>query len=334
MLLPDAEPTEIIINWINKHVENSVTVPTTTPVIQDKADDCISDGFNSFHSSSADETDDEVAKKRIPVENITFRKVYRKTRRISRDSSIRSTKSTETTPVAKRNEHNKYAKNLISNESCPEDFTKIVNFSNESGIELLANSNIISPSQSKELNLSLDIVKPVEFEKKDSSSDYMTCTSTSVNTFERNISNLMTSDESHSLSIAKSEGIGSDASLVHISELYKFVDPEEGIVLYERRFLKTPSECNGSLKGSSISSKLSSLPETIDYDTDTLRKELTVHGYNPGPITVTTKRVYLKKLRQLKKQPLIISQETVKKKGNFFDTMTLFFLRNFSSKCI
>lgn len=62
---------------------------------------------------------------------------------------------------------------------------------------------------------------------------------------------------------------------------------------------------------------MSSLPETIDYDTDMLRKELTVRGYIPGPITVTTKRVYLKKLHQLKKYPALVNRETrpVSKRG-------------------
>uniref|UniRef100_V5G9M2 Ankyrin repeat and LEM domain-containing protein n=1 Tax=Anoplophora glabripennis TaxID=217634 RepID=V5G9M2_ANOGL len=69
------------------------------------------------------------------------------------------------------------------------------------------------------------------------------------------------------------------------------------------------SEYNGSIKSSSFSSKMSSLPDTIDYDTDTLRKELIIRGYNPGPITVTTKSVYLKKLHQLKKYPALVSRE-------------------------
>lgn len=79
------------------------------------------------------------------------------------------------------------------------------------------------------------------------------------------------------------------------------------------------SEYNGSVKSSSFSSKISSLPETINYDTDTLRRELTARGYNPGPITVTTKRVYLKKLHQLKKYPALVNKEnrSISKRGKF-----------------
>jgi len=83
--------------------------------------------------------------------------------------------------------------------------------------------------------------------------------------------------------------------------------------LYERRLLKTPSEYAKSVKSSAPSSRLSSLPETFDYDSDTLRKELTVLGFNPGPITVTTKRVYLKKLHQLKKYPNLIKKDGTNK---------------------
>lgn len=80
------------------------------------------------------------------------------------------------------------------------------------------------------------------------------------------------------------------------------------------------SEYNGSIKSSSFSSKMSSLPEIIDYDTDTLRKELTIRGYVPGPITVTTKRVYLKKLHQLKKYPALVNKEirSASKRGKHF----------------
>uniref|UniRef100_A0A6P7GND8 Ankyrin repeat and LEM domain-containing protein 1-like n=1 Tax=Diabrotica virgifera virgifera TaxID=50390 RepID=A0A6P7GND8_DIAVI len=54
------------------------------------------------------------------------------------------------------------------------------------------------------------------------------------------------------------------------------------------------NEASGSVK--TVSSKM---PET---DAETLRKELTILGFNPGPITATTVRVYLKKLHQLRKE--------------------------------
>lgn len=56
----------------------------------------------------------------------------------------------------------------------------------------------------------------------------------------------------------------------------------------------------------------SSLPDSVEYDAELLRKELIALGYSPGPITNTTKRVYLLKLRQLKKEPLIIPKTPTK----------------------
>nr|CAH7734612.1 unnamed protein product [Callosobruchus chinensis] len=97
-----------------------------------------------------------------------------------------------------------------------------------------------------------------------------------------------------------SESIASsEQTFVSVSEVYRYEDKQEGIVLYERRLLKAPSECNGTIR--TTSSKMSSLPECFDYDSDRLRAELTSHGFEPGPITVTTKKVYLKKLYQLKR---------------------------------
>lgn len=82
----------------------------------------------------------------------------------------------------------------------------------------------------------------------ETTSDYVTCTSgTSPDILERNVfdfSGFLTNDESNKSQISvitKSEGVGSsDLSFVSVSEIYKYVDEAEGIVLYERRLLKTP----------------------------------------------------------------------------------------------
>lgn len=44
----------------------------------------------------------------------------------------------------------------------------------------------------------------------------------------------------------------------------------------------------------------------LDYDTDQLHTNLTSLGYKPGPITSSTKRVYLKKLIELSKFPTLL----------------------------
>ncbi|XP_044265698.1 ankyrin repeat and LEM domain-containing protein 1-like [Tribolium madens] len=135
----------------------------------------------------------------------------------------------------------------------------------------------------------------------DATSDYVSGTSPEI--LERNIFDFEENKSQISV-LTKSEGISSeDLSFVSVSEVYKYVDEAEGIVLYERRFLKSPVS-DGSVK--SFVSSRDSFPETIDfedYDPEAIRRELTCLGYNPGPITVTTRRVYLKKLKQLKKVP-------------------------------
>lgn len=72
-------------------------------------------------------------------------------------------------------------------------------------------------------------------------------------------------------------------------------------------------------KSPSISrtSSVSSLPLSVDYDTDNLRKELVTLGINPGPITTSTKKVYLKKLYNLKKENPVtmMNVEKTKNKG-------------------
>lgn len=52
---------------------------------------------------------------------------------------------------------------------------------------------------------------------------------------------------------------------------------------------------------SSVASSASSVPSTLSYASDCLRYELAKFGCNPGPVTSTTKRLYLKKLWKLKK---------------------------------
>lgn len=59
---------------------------------------------------------------------------------------------------------------------------------------------------------------------------------------------------------------------------------------------------------SSIISTAISVP--LDYDTDALRDELKSFGCNPGPITTTTKRLYLRRLIRYKKDPRRIPENS------------------------
>ncbi|XP_057670711.1 uncharacterized protein LOC130902523 [Diorhabda carinulata] len=124
-------------------------------------------------------------------------------------------------------------------------------------------------------------------------------------------SNLLTSDDSVVNKMDDEES--TELSFVTVSEYYKYEDKSEGITLYEKRMVKITSDEGESVK--TFSTKMSSLPETFDYDAVTLRRELTLLGYDPpGPITVTTKRLYLKKLYRLQKDAAKKTpQKTVRK---------------------
>lgn len=97
-------------------------------------------------------------------------------------------------------------------------------------------------------------------------------------------------------------------------ENYMHTDNESDVVFYETKLLRNPKPTagkppaesdNGELDDSRITSD--SVPSTevtipLEYDTDDLRRELTMYGEPPGPITKSTKRLYLKKLIKYKRQ--------------------------------
>ncbi|XP_048509742.1 uncharacterized protein LOC105692894 isoform X2 [Athalia rosae] len=105
-------------------------------------------------------------------------------------------------------------------------------------------------------------------------------------------------------------------SSVSIEEEYKYEDVEEGVILLERRLLTTPvsmpliktenevsGNSGGRIEDASLESRLSSLPHSlVVMDSETLRRELTrLDRCPPGPITATTRHVYLRRLQKLQK---------------------------------
>lgn len=54
----------------------------------------------------------------------------------------------------------------------------------------------------------------------------------------------------------------------------------------------------------------------LDYETDTLRAELTIFGDPPGPITKTTKRLYLKRLMKYKRKTELVEEIKTRQKEN------------------
>lgn len=94
--------------------------------------------------------------------------------------------------------------------------------------------------------------------------------------------------------------------LENYEEDYIHSDAENGIVLYEKKIISKSRENLNRLNECAISDSSLSTVVTIpplDYDTDTLRKELKSFGHETGPITKTTKKLYLKKLVKIKKNP-------------------------------
>ncbi|XP_044744644.1 ankyrin repeat and LEM domain-containing protein 1-like [Coccinella septempunctata] len=338
--LPETDTTEYVMKWCQNHLQ-STTPPEKSQEFASRIEP--SPTNSDFRESSNDES--EWGKRSVEYnvvnDSIKFRKRYVKVR--DKNSAKKDKKSAtpaknekvevDIAPVVKKTE------SIVNDVTNAAIFTTIKEFSAESGIVTLPNSKSedFFSADNKESFCPVDAVVEVPTDTTQTvevsmtnTEDYHTCSAgndtTPINTtfvLDKNVFEI-TSDLSHLAvddvksrrSSTKSEGICSnDISFVSVSEVYKYIDEEEGIVLFEKRLLKTAtSDYAGSIVSSSICSKLSSLPATADYDTDTLRKELTTHGYNPGPITFTTKRVYLRKLKQIRKHPpcQIISEPTRK----------------------
>lgn len=121
---------------------------------------------------------------------------------------------------------------------------------------------------------------------------------------------------------APKETISKDKQyFMQMTEAYVHTDDENGLVFYETKLLTQPR--NSLQKESdekkvltrkeqslnySESSHSTNLTLPLDYETDALRKELTRLGEPPGPITKTTKRLYIKKLIKYQRKLNIIQE--------------------------
>lgn len=103
-----------------------------------------------------------------------------------------------------------------------------------------------------------------------------------------------------------------------IEEKYMHSDMDEGMILYEKKFV-APKETDDGDGNSSYLTELSLPP--IDYDTDALRRELQeIEGKRPIILNKSTKMLYLKKLVKLKSKVVSPPEKTDDKrtKGKFF----------------
>ncbi|XP_023939254.2 ankyrin repeat and LEM domain-containing protein 1 [Bicyclus anynana] len=113
-----------------------------------------------------------------------------------------------------------------------------------------------------------------------------------------------------------SSGVSSSFSgsivLANVEEEYKYEDKEEDVVLIEKRLLVSsivlPVDEATDAVDQTIISMASSLPSSMEYDVNTLRLELIRLGFTPGPIQEHNKTLYLKKLKNLKKNPIVVQR--------------------------
>ncbi|XP_046814180.1 ankyrin repeat domain-containing protein 11-like [Vespa crabro] len=117
---------------------------------------------------------------------------------------------------------------------------------------------------------------------------------------------------------------GSSASYISVEEEYKYEDPEKGIILLERRKCITPAsiqednkenEFSFSKNKTNISS--SNFPsELLFIDDHILRQKLTELGDMPGPITTTTRHLYLKRLVNIQNKQMYTTSSSLKNISN------------------
>lgn len=273
------------------------------------------------------------------TKNLNLNKIPLEDNEDNKENILYNSNDKENIPSEKNEETEiKFTKNIPISNIAPEKnktykkaFVHYKESSRESGIQSLPESTFDLSQETSiytQTNKPCGIVSLNEPKKiRDTSSDYFTCNEgSSVNILDQNVFEITSDLSSYSLP-ASSKSINSnnefkqsDVNNFNISELYKYIDEEEDIILFEKRLLVSPTQnLNKSIVSTitSQSSKVSSLPQNLDYDTDSLRKELKSRGFEPGPITKTTKRIYLKKLHKLRKNPMVHQEVKSKKIGMY-----------------
>ncbi|TMW51065.1 hypothetical protein DOY81_003839 [Sarcophaga bullata] len=117
---------------------------------------------------------------------------------------------------------------------------------------------------------------------------------------------------------------------IQLTEAYVHTDDDNGLVFYETKWRSNirkqeeeqAKDCAPKTPGpeleSTTASQSTNLTLPLDYDTDRLRAELTNFDEPPGPITKSTKRIYLKRLIKYKRNKEIVNELAQKNKNNLF----------------
>uniref|UniRef100_A0A1I8MXZ7 LEM domain-containing protein n=1 Tax=Musca domestica TaxID=7370 RepID=A0A1I8MXZ7_MUSDO len=114
---------------------------------------------------------------------------------------------------------------------------------------------------------------------------------------------------------------------LQMAEAYVHTDDENGMVFYETRLLSNVGNKVANQRNletprthhdgnTSMTSQSTNVTLPLDYETDTLRAELTIFGDPPGPITKTTKRLYLKRLMKYKRKTELVEEIKTRQKEN------------------
>ncbi|XP_036317468.1 uncharacterized protein LOC118732439 [Rhagoletis pomonella] len=83
---------------------------------------------------------------------------------------------------------------------------------------------------------------------------------------------------------------------LQMTEAYVHTDDENGLVFYETKLLSTQNHATNSDQQNLNNTISTNVTIPLDYETDELRAELTHYGDPPGPITKSTKKLYIKRL--------------------------------------
>uniref|UniRef100_A0A034VLV7 Ankyrin repeat and LEM domain-containing protein 1 n=2 Tax=Bactrocera dorsalis TaxID=27457 RepID=A0A034VLV7_BACDO len=114
----------------------------------------------------------------------------------------------------------------------------------------------------------------------------------------------------------KSDKNPSGDYILQMAEAYVHTDDENGLVFYETKLLSSQKSANNCEQQNLDSTVSTNDTHILDYETDELRAELAQFGDPPGPITKSTKRLYIKRLIKYKRNAPELQQINTNGKQN------------------
>ncbi|XP_054728974.1 uncharacterized protein LOC129237983 isoform X2 [Anastrepha obliqua] len=103
---------------------------------------------------------------------------------------------------------------------------------------------------------------------------------------------------------------------LQMTEAYVHTDDENGLVFYETKLLSTQSQASNGDQQNLNCTASTNITIPLDYETDELRAELTHFGDPPGPITKSTKKLYIKRLIKYRRNAPDPLEIDAKRKNN------------------